>query len=152
MFGFETPVPLSQRNPAATAATAPTAAQAEAATAPTAAATGVAPAAPRTSIAELAARLPPSPPAGFVLPTYAAAAARTQAARSEDEDNAAYRGRHFRLPNSEVGDLVDIEAKQSSRSRVQEPDDDESDDKEPDEEPDDKVPDEEPDDEESDDP
>ena len=47
-------------------------------------------AAPRVSIiAELMARLPPSPQAGFGLPVYAAAAARTQAARSEDEDNAA---------------------------------------------------------------
>ena len=83
-----------------------------------AAATGVAPAELYTSIAELTARLPPSPQAGFVLPVYAAAAARTQAARSEDEDNAAYRGRYFRSPNSEVGELLDTEAKESSRLQV----------------------------------
>ena len=88
------------------------------------------------------ARLPQSPQAGFVLPPYAVAAARTQAARSEDEDNAAFRGRHFRSPNSEVGDLVDIEAKQSPRSRVQVEDDGESDADESDGKvPDDKVPD-----------
>ena len=94
------------------------------------------------------ARLPPSPQAGFGLPVYAAAAARAQAARSEDEDNAAYRGRRFRSPNSEVGGVVDIESKQSPRSRVQDSDADE-----PNEEPDEKVPDDkEPDDEEPDEP
>ena len=77
----------------------------------------------------------------FNLPEYAAAAAHTQAARSEDEDNAAYRRRHVRSPNSEVGDYLDIEAKQSSRSRVQVEDDDESDADESDEKvPDNKVP------------
>ena len=143
MAGFETPAPLSQRTPAEAATTAPTAPQAVAATAPTAAATGVAPAAPHTRIGEWAARLPPRPTRGFELPAYAAAGARTQAARSEGEDNATYRGRFYHSPNSEVGGLVDIEAKQSSRSRVQEPDDDESDAEEPDEEPDDKEPDDE---------
>ena len=119
-------------------------------------------AAPRVSNAELAARLPPSPPAGFGLPVYAAAAARTQAARSEDEDNAAYNGRHYRPPSGEVGALVDLEAKgPSQESDEDDSDDDDSDanDEEPDgeepdaEEPDEKVPDDkEPDDEESGDP
>ena len=59
------------------------------------------------------ARLPPSPTRGFGLPVCAAAAARTQAARSEDEDNASYRGRHFTSPTSEVRDLVDLEAKET---------------------------------------
>ena len=147
MSGFEPPVPLSRRNPAATAATALTAAQATAATGATADATGVAPAAPHTGIAESTARLPPSPQAGFDLPVYAVAAARTQAARSEGEDNATYRGRFFRSPNSEVGDLLDTEAKRSSRSRVPDSDgdsdvnDEEPNDKEPDaEEPDDEEP------------
>ena len=114
--GFMTPVPLSQRNSAVTAATAPVAAHAAAETACAAGPCDNGAAASYTSIAELAARLPPSPQAGYDLPPYAAAVARTQAARSEDEDNATYRGRHFRSLNSEVGDLIDIEAKESSHS------------------------------------
>ena len=114
MADLETPVPLSQRTPAAAATTTPTAAQA-------AAATGVAAAAPRVArvgLAELMALAASSDDDdGFDMPEYAAAAAHTQASRSPGEDNAVYRGRHFRSPNSEVRDLVDIEAKQSSRSR-----------------------------------
>ena len=142
MAGLETPVPLLQRTPAAAATTAPTAAQA-------AAAPRVAAAAPRVGLTELMALAASSEDEDdFNLPEYAAAAAHTQAARSEDEDNAAYRRRHVRSPNSEVGDYLDIEAKQSSRSRVQVEDAEESN-----EEPDEKVPDDkESDDEESDDP
>ena len=54
---------------------------------------------------------------GFDMPEYAAAAARAQAARSKDEDNASYRGRYFRPPSGEVRDYVDIEATERSRSR-----------------------------------
>jgi len=78
------------------------------------------------------ARLPPSPQAGFVLPPYAAAIAGAQAARSKDEDNAAYNGKHYRPPSSEVGALVDLEAKgPSHESDEGDSDDDDSDDKAP---------------------